>query len=170
MLFTGRYEHSIDSKKRLAIPSEIRSQLLHASQSPGDVLRLYVMLGEGQALCLYTEQGFEQRAKELDQSQLDLKQLLSYERVMYSTARRVELDKQGRIRLPDDLLTRSKLGSDVLILGVKDHLEVRDKATWDAYLDAVLADQSDFLDQPLPSPPRLMNPRQAMRPDELTES
>lgn len=151
MVFTGTYEHSIDAKNRLAIPSDVRA-LLQSRVDRDQSTHLYVTLGEGQALCLYTEEGFEQRAEELDHSELDPDQLLTYERLMFSLARRVELDKQGRVRLPDNLLTKAGLGSDVVLLGVKDHLEVRDRVAWQEHVQQMLELQ----------PQILMNPRRAM--------
>ncbi len=152
MVFAGTYEHSIDSKKRLAIPSEVRAQLqASAGQAAGEPVHLYVALGEGQALCLYTEQGFEQRATELLHSELEPDQLFAYERLFFSLARRVELDKQGRVRLPEYLLNKAGLGSEVVLIGSNDHLEIRDRAAW-----------NDYVEQALASRPQLMNPRRAM--------
>ena len=154
LVFTGTYEHSIDSKNRLAIPSEFRAQLQDgAGQPDGSNVALYVTLGEGQALCLYTTDGFEKRAAELDQSELDAEQLLRYERLMFSLARRVDMDKQGRVRLPEHLLARARLSNEVVLLGVKDHIEIRDRAIWASYVDEILDSQ----------PQILMNPRRAMR-------
>ena len=153
LIFTGTYEHAIDSKNRLAIPSSIRYQIQRvAGAGEGDAVFLYVALGEGRTLCLYTEEGFEQRANDLDQSELDSDQLLMYERLFFSLAKRVELDRQGRVRLPDDLLRRSKLGRRVVLLGVKDHMEIRDR-DWHEYVDQAL--KQDAL--------ATMNPRRAMR-------
>lgn len=151
MVFTGTYEHSIDAKNRLAIPAEVRAQL----QTDADHARpahLYVTLGEGQALCLYTERSFEKRAEELDHSNLEPDQLLAYERLMFSLARRVELDGQGRVRLPENLLQMAKLKADVVLIGVKDHLEVRDREVWQSHVKHMLELQ----------PQLLMNPRRAM--------
>ena len=77
---------------------------------------------------------------------------------MFSLAGRVEVDRQGRVRLPDNLLKRSRLGSEVVLLGVKDHLEVRDRKDWQVYVEQMLTQE----------PSVLVNPRRAMRkPGEL---
>ena len=155
MVFTGTYEHAIDSKNRLAIPSEIRHQIQRQmGAAEGDAIYLYVTLGEDQALSLYTEGGFEQRAQELDGSALNSEELLAYERLLFSTARRIELDKQGRVRLPDTLLKQTGLGGEVVLLGVKDHLEIRDRQRWFEHVQRIMQEQ----------PQMLMNPRRAMRP------
>lgn len=154
MVFTGTYEHTIDSKNRLAIPSDIRHQIQRQmGAAEGDAIYLYVTLGEDQSLSLYTEDGFEQRARELDDSELAPQDLLAYERMLFSLARRVEVDKQGRVRLPDNLLNQTGLASEVVLLGVKDHLEVRDRQSWMDHVQRMLQEK----------PGMLMNPRRAMR-------
>lgn len=154
MVFTGTYEHAIDAKNRLAIPAEIRNQIQRATGAGhSDPINLFVTLTGGDCLALYTEAAFEQRAAELDQSQLDAHELLSYERLLFSLARRVEIDKQGRVRLPENLLKRTGLHANVVLLGVKDHLEIRDRQAWQNHVEQMLANHPDVL----------MNPRQAMR-------
>lgn len=154
MVFTGTYEHSIDTKNRLAIPSEVRSQIKRSTKTAkGDSVFLYVTLGSDGSLCLYTEKGYEQRADELDASEMDAEELLEYERVFYSLSKLVEMDKQGRVTLPSDLLTKSGLGSECVLIGVKDHIEVRDRKAWSEHLQRMLEDRPNIL----------MNPRLAMR-------
>lgn len=155
MVFTGTYEHSVDAKNRLAIPADVRLLLQKEAEQTGrsGSISVYLTLGEGQALCLYTERGFEQRAQELDRSELGAEELLEYERVLFSLASRVELDGQGRVRLPDNLLKMSGLPSEVVLIGVKDHLEIRDRAAWQKHVQDLLQRQ----------PGILMNPRRAMR-------
>lgn len=154
MVFTGTFEHAIDAKNRLAIPSEIRGLLRReANRESDEGIALYVTLGEGQVLCLYTRQEFEKRSTELDHSDRATEEVLSYEALYYSLARLVEMDKNGRVRLPDNLLTMTGLGGDVVLLGVKDHLEIRDRAAWHDYVQKTLTT----------SPQILMNPRRAMR-------
>lgn len=148
MLFTGTYEHAIDAKHRLAIPSDIRGRL-HPDR---DGEAFYAVIGPGNTLCLYTERGFEKRAEQLDESELPPEDVLEYERMFYSLAQRLELDKQGRVRLPETLLRLTNLGSQVVLLGVKDRLEIRDRDQWQAELQSNLK-----------KPEMWSNPRQWMR-------
>ncbi len=158
MVFTGTYEHSIDAKHRLAIPARLRSLLQRDAMAAAGAaldapILLYVVLAKGNVLCLYPEREFERRAAELDHSERHPDEVLEYEELRFSLAEPVELDAAGRVRLPDHLLKMAGLGSDVVLLGVKDHLQIRDRQTWLAYRDAKLRDRPDML----------MNPRQAMR-------
>ncbi len=154
MVFTGTYEHTIDAKNRLAIPAEIRQQIRHASKlGKEDAIFLYVTAGEGQALCIYTEREFDRRSGQLDESDRSPDEILAYETLFYSLARRIEMDKNGRVRLPENLLALSGIGNEVVLLGVKDHLQVRNRMTWQDYLDQALADDARLL----------VNPRRIMR-------
>ncbi|QQE13417.1 hypothetical protein JD969_08155 [Planctomycetota bacterium] len=158
MVFTGTYEHSIDAKNRLAIPAPIRAQIQRAAGAgEGDAIALFVIPGEltpeGGSLSVYTESDFEKRAEQLDSSELDADELLEYERILFSLASRVEIDKQGRIRLPETLLKRTNLPTDIVLLGVKDHLEVRSREAWMERLEQKLAQ----------NPALLTNPRRMMR-------
>jgi MraZ protein len=144
LLFTGTYEHTIDAKQRLAIPADVRNRL--DPQRDGEAL--YVVIGEGPTLCLYTERGFEKRAEELDHSQLDADEVLEYERVLFSLAQRLEVDKQGRVRLPETLLGLADPGKDVVLIGVKDHLEIRSREQWSRQLQEMLAQKPQLLRNP----------------------
>ena len=145
MVFTGTFEHTIDAKNRLAIPADIRAQFRQTRGGKGDEPRcLYVTLGEGQVLCLYTEEEFQKRADELDQSDQPPDDLLAYETVFFSLSRRVELDKNGRVRLPENLLDRAQLGPQVVVLGAKDHLEIRNREAWTRHVEKTLAEETRF--------------------------
>ena len=153
VVLTGTFHHKIDSKKRLAIPADVRNRLQWEAPTPDTPVHFMVTLGEGGTLCIYEEAEFAKRAQELEESEMDPDELLQFEALFFSLANRVEMDRQGRIRLPDNLLKMAKLGSDVTVIGVKDHLEVKDRQAWDAYVAETLAT----------NPSLLMNPRRAMR-------
>jgi MraZ protein len=155
LVFYGTHELVIDSKNRMAIPAGIRAELQHAAESPHASIHLVVTLGEGKALSLYTRQGYEQHAANLDQSELDPDELLEYERLLFSLSQLVEIDKQGRTLLPELLLQHAGLQaqSKVVLIGAKDHLEIHDRDVWNAYVRRRLDEQGGAL----------MNPRRAMR-------
>ena len=55
---------------------------------------------------------------------------MEFDELMFPQSRRLEIDKSGRVRLPDQTLSEYGLGQTVMILGMKDHLELRDPARW----------------------------------------
>lgn len=150
VLFVGWHELSIDAKQRLAIPSEIRSLL----KPERDGEALYAVIQDGPTLCLYTETGFAKRAEQLDASPRPADEVLEYEQMFFGLASRLEIDKQGRVRLPERLMRFAKVDREVVVLGVKDHLQVHDRAAWEAKVARNMTERPELL----------MNPRRVMSP------
>jgi MraZ protein len=67
----------------------------------------------------------------------------AFNRLFYARAERIEVDGQGRIRIPPPLATLSGLEKEAVLLGVHDHLELWDRGRWETYL----ADKSSQFDQ-----------------------
>lgn len=152
MVLTGTFEHAIDAQNRLAIPSELRRQIVRSLPKDGrddESVVLYITVGGDGVLLLYTEEMFDRRATQLDSSPQDRDEVLDYEYLFYTQSRMVELDKQGRVRLPVEMLEQTGLSGDVVVLGVKDHIEIRDRGAWQAQFKALMARRSG----------RPMNPR-----------
>jgi MraZ protein len=59
----------------------------------------------------------------------------AFGRLFYAKAQAVEIDRQGRIRIPPELAQLAGLTNEAVLLGVQDHLELWDKARWSAYVD-----------------------------------
>lgn len=127
MIFTGEHEHTIDSKQRVAIPSAIRARL--DPKEHGEAF--YLVTGPNGVLWLWTEREFEAIAARLERSLMPSEESLDFDEVTFPDATRVELDKVGRIRIPERMLSKSGLGQNVLIIGMRDHLELRDPAEWE---------------------------------------
>lgn len=128
VLFTGQYEHTIDAKNRLAIPSDIRSrwsEKLHGTC-------WYATPVKPGLIRLYTEKAYEERASATpktftpDEDESDLQ--VSF----FAFSERLEIDSAGRVRFPDGLLESVSLTPEVILVGAGDRLEVRDRATWHA--------------------------------------
>ncbi len=141
MLFTGEYEHTIDAKQRMAIPAEFRSRM--EPETLG--IAFYLSPGPNGALWLWPEKTFEQLAGAMSSSLLPAEELMEFEELLYSQSRRMELDKTGRVRLPERMLREAGLGSQVIVLGVKDHLELRDPEQWNTQRQQKLAKQSEIM-------------------------
>lgn len=155
MVFAGIYEHTIDLKNRLAIPSEFRARIQEeASDRPERPLCLYATYGGRGILSLFSERDFEQRAREINNSKMPAEQLLVYQRLMFGLSARVEIDKQGRILIPDNLLQRTGVGREVVLVGSNDHIEIHNRETWNANFDR-LVDENQHI---LGDPKKVLNP------------
>ena len=126
MLFTGEIDRSINDKLRVSIPSEMRSGF---ANGPGPSI-VYASPGPNTAIWLWPETTFEAMANSFEQSLLPDEDVMDFEQVLFSQSRRIEIDKVGRIRLPEALLSLAKITDHIVILGVRDHLELRDANTW----------------------------------------
>lgn len=141
MIFTGEYEYTIDAKQRLAIPAEIRSRL----DPEQDGHAFYLAPGPNGVPWLWPERIFEQMAGSMETSFLKPDESLEFEQLLFSQATRLDIDKTGRIRLPERVMARLDLGPTVTILGVKDHLELHDPERWNADREEKLAKQAEIV-------------------------
>lgn len=128
MLFTGTSEHTIDSKQRLAIPAKYRNQW-----SPErDGAAWFCVPWPGVGLRLYTEFEFKRRAEQMPASLHPDEDAAALDADYFGFAERLETDSAGRISLPREHLELADLKTDVVIIGARDRLEVRDRDTWNA--------------------------------------
>ncbi len=128
MLLTGTFARSLDEKQRVAIPKRLRDAL-----GAGAAV-LYVTPGNDGSLSIYTEEQLSHLAERLAASSPAQQEVRAFGRLFYAQAERVELDSQGRIRIPPDLVRAAGLERDVVLLGVQNHLELWDKVRWETYL------------------------------------
>lgn len=139
MLFTGEYEYTIDAKHRIAIPAEIRSRL------GKDESAFYLVPGPNGALWMWPEPTFDAMAGAMEQTLLPGEEIMEFEELLFSQAARLDLDGSGRVRLPERLLTLAGISDKVMILGVRDHLELRDPQEWRTRLEEKLGQKAEIM-------------------------
>jgi MraZ protein len=122
-MFVGEYEHTLDAKGRVAIPARFRAQMDRGA---------VVSKGKGACLSVYTMDCWEEKSNKLfaDKSSDELRDL---ERRIYASANEIELDRQGRMVISAKLRDHAGLKTEITIAGVRDHFEIWDRATWQAY-------------------------------------
>ncbi len=131
-MFLGEYEHTIDTKARLAIPAKYRQQI---QASKGAVLSK----GMGTCLAVYLFDRWEEKSNELVAGKSS-EELRDFERRIYPSAIEVDLDAQGRMVIPAKLRTYAHLTSETTVVGVRDHFEIWDRAIWQAYQERLDAE------------------------------
>ena len=129
MLLTGTFSRALDEKLRIAIPKHLRDAL---PCPPG--ASLYVTPGTDGSLTLYTDAAFQLLAQRLAQSPPTRQDVRAFSRLFYGQAQYVELDRQGRIRVPAELAALAKLQNEVVLVGVQDHLEIWAREHWQTYM------------------------------------
>ena len=144
MLFlTGEYFHAIDSKFRLTIPAKLRDAINPEEQGPG----FYAVQGFDGVLFLYTPTKFREMTPQPDTSLLAVPEVRNFRRLHYGLTEKVEVDRLGRVLISEKTLKRCGLEKDVAIIGVQDHVEVWDRAKWDAFVAEHLAKHDQLAQQ-----------------------
>jgi MraZ protein len=138
-MLLGEYEHTIDDKNRLTLPARFRHLF-------GD--GIVVTRGMDGCLFAYTRNDWDR----LVQGRLATLDPLSKEgrrmqRFFFAGATEAEPDKQGRVGIPAALLEHAKLGRDVVVAGVNDHLEIWDRAAWRRELAEVEGSAEDVAER-----------------------
>lgn len=132
MFFVGSYELTIDAKNRLSIPFAIRSKMDANTEGRG----FYVVPGRRpRTLAIYTEKHYEQMRSELPAADSLSEEAYEWRQFEAAVTAFVDPDQQGRILIPDRLLKKSGVGSQVVLAGVQDHLELWSRADFDAFED-----------------------------------
>jgi MraZ protein len=97
--------------------------------------------GTERSLAIYPEKAFVAFAERLGKASPGEKDARAFGRLLYAKAHALELDAQGRLRIPTELAAWGELGKDAVLVGVNDHLELWDKQKWETY---VSQQQSQF--------------------------
>lgn len=121
-MFMGEYNHTIDAKGRLIVPSKFRDAL-------GD--EFVITKGLDGCLFVYDNKewtAFEEKLKSLPLTNKDARQFV---RFFLAGAANVEVDKQGRILVPSNLREFAKLSKEVVLVGIASRIEIWSKEIWE---------------------------------------
>ena len=140
MMFMGEYNHTIDTKGRLIIPSKFRDLL-------GD--EFIVTKGLDGCLFVFPKNEWQIIEEKLRTLPLNNKSARKFTRFLVAGATTCELDKQGRILLPQVLRDFAQLEKDVVLAGNLNRVEIWSKANWtetSAYddMDDIADSMADF--------------------------
>lgn len=123
-MFMGQYQHSLDLKGRVIIPSKFREQLGES-----------FVLTKGLDHCLFVYPKdewnvLEEKLKSLPFTQKDARAFI---RFFFAGAVETEMDKQGRILIPPQLREHAHIEKDLMIIGVSNRVEIWSLEEWNAY-------------------------------------
>ncbi|MDZ5711561.1 MULTISPECIES: division/cell wall cluster transcriptional repressor MraZ [Jeotgalibacillus] len=124
-MFMGEYQHSIDTKGRIIVPAKYREH----------VKDLFVITrGLDQCLFGYPMDEWRRLEEKVRSLPVTKKDARAFARFFFSGAVECEIDKQGRINLPKNLIDYAKIEKECMIIGVSSRIEIWDKAVWNDYL------------------------------------
>ena len=137
-MFIGEYQHSIDLKKRMAVPSKFRGGLGN---------KVVVTRGLDKCLFVYPLKTWEELAEKLGSLPMGEAATRSFVRLMLAGATDVEIDKQGRILIPDYLKEYAGMKKNVVVAGLYNRLEVWDEIKWKTYKNKAEKDTDEIAEQ-----------------------
>jgi len=122
-MFLGEYRHSIDNKDRLTVPARYRELMDEGA---------YILRGFDRNLMVYTTKAFESITNRLNQMSVTDPLARSLRRLIIGSASRVEIDKAGRILIPDFLCQKAGISydKDAVLVGQGNYFEIWSSDEW----------------------------------------
>lgn len=134
-MFLGEYLHTFDSKNRISVPSRFRKDLGRA-----------VVLTRGLDHCLYlfSKKAWEKEAKTHAQDVSGSAARRGLARLFLAGSCEVEVDRSGRVLVPESLKVYASLKDKVVVAGVADRVELWEEGAWRSYTAAIERDADSF--------------------------
>lgn len=123
-MFIGEYHHTLDEKGRMSVPVKFRAALADGA---------VVTRGLDRSLFLYPKSEWQTLAEKLASLPFGQADTRAFARLMLAGAMEVEVDKSGRVLLPEYLREYAALDKSVVVAGLYNRLEIWDEATWKEY-------------------------------------
>ncbi|NLJ78237.1 MAG: division/cell wall cluster transcriptional repressor MraZ [Tissierellia bacterium] len=125
-MFIGEYQHTVDNKGRVIMPSKFRDEL-----GPSFIMTK----GLDNCLFVYPLEEWNIFEKKLRALPLTNRDARAFVRFFFAGATECNLDKQGRVLIPMNLREHAKLSKDSIIIGVGARVELWSREEWDVYND-----------------------------------
>ena len=139
MILTGAYERTIDDKNRVQIPAPFRN----AMDPDRSGAALFIVPGEREnTLSFHPEKHFLDKVASLGTDRIPGPDALEFEQLFFSLACRVELDKQGRVVLPERQLAMVDLGAEVYVTGAHQRIDLWRKSDYERFVQEAGARKS----------------------------
>lgn len=123
-MFMGEYQHNIDDKGRIIVPAKFREGLGNS---------FILTRGLDQCIFAYPRSEWSHLEQKLKSLPFTKKDARAFTRFFFSGACEVELDKQGRILLPQNLREYAGLKKECVVIGVSTRVEIWSKEIWEEY-------------------------------------
>ena len=136
-MFMGQFNHNLDEKGRIIIPTKIREQLTPT---------VVVTIGFDKCIALYSMEGWEKFQTSLLALPNTMQDARKNIRVLVGSASSQEFDKQGRINIPKPLIEYASLEKDCIIIGSLEKLEIWSKEKWEEFIAANEENMSEIAD------------------------
>jgi MraZ protein len=127
-MLIGEYRHTLDSKRRIALPAKFRRTLGR---------KIVITRGLDSCLFVFSTTQWRSIVEKLNRLSMGQADSRAFGRYLFAGASEVEVDALGRILVPSELATHAQLSSKTVLIGVNDRCEIWDETTWDTYRASV---------------------------------
>jgi len=124
-MLRGTYSHALDQKGRIIVPARLREELGES---------FVIAKGVEHCVSLYPMEAWEHFTEKLENlPKISSEPARRLRRFFYGNSMDGEIDKQGRMLIPQNLRSYAELKKDVTLVGVEDHVEIWDSELWERY-------------------------------------
>ncbi|MBI4434178.1 division/cell wall cluster transcriptional repressor MraZ [Candidatus Uhrbacteria bacterium] len=123
-MFIGEYHHAIDEKGRAAVPTKYREIFARG---------VVITRGLDRCLFMYPREAWDTLAAKLADLPLSKANTRSFARFLLAGAMDCELDRQGRMVIPEYLRSFAGLQKSIVMAGLYNRVEIWDEAEWNRY-------------------------------------
>ena len=127
-MFTGEYRHAVDVKGRIAVPARFRAQL-----DGGAMVARWL----DTCLAIFPMAAWEELATKVGSLPMTDPNARLLQRQLFAGAFETELDRQGRVLVPQGLRAFAGLEDEAMVLGSREHAEIWAPARWDMYSESL---------------------------------
>lgn len=138
-MLLGQYQHNLDDKNRLMIPSKMKVELNEAST-------LYVLKGFEGCIAIYTKEHFDRLIARLETLSYFDTDSRNFVRLTLASVIQLNVDKLGRIQFTPSTLEKYKISKEVIVIGVNDHFEIWDKGAYSKYEEEISSKYEELAD------------------------
>jgi len=137
-MLIGEYRHTIDEKRRVALPVKFRRVLGKT---------LVITRGLDSCLFIFSVKQWGEIVKKMEHLSMGQQHARAFGRYLFSGASEVEVDRLGRVLVPADLAEHAKLSGKAVLIGVNDRCEVWSEGAWDTYRSVVEKEADDVAEK-----------------------
>ncbi|MFH1791596.1 MAG: division/cell wall cluster transcriptional repressor MraZ [Candidatus Omnitrophota bacterium] len=141
-MFYGEYDHSLDNKGRIIVPAKFR-----IAMKEHYIEKLFITRGLDQCLFMFPEEEWRSQEARFRAVSFTRKESRQFNRLFFSGAVEIMLDKQGRLLLPKYLKDYAHIKRDIMIIGVSSRVEIWAKEKWNDFYGSTKDSYEDIAEK-----------------------
>jgi MraZ protein len=122
----GEFDLKIDAKNRMGIPAAVRQEI---PKEYGEAF--FLVIGINRVPWFYPERYYGEMVSKVPTEMTPGEDLLAFDQLYFAMASKLTPDDEGRVLIPGKILQRAQIGKEVTLIGVRDHLELWNRADWE---------------------------------------